>query len=113
MRFGKYNIPDDILWVAGIAVPLLGAALYHHFHADPTDIVTDVQVVPTAPSPTMTIAYNAGPPDTLTLSMAAALWTVQGQMIANATKLALAGLTRDRVRATVQQLQPQLALTQA
>ena len=111
MRFGKYNVPDDVLWVLGIAVPFVGAALYHHFHADPTDIVTDVQLGK-APQ-TLTIVYNAGPSDTITVPMAAPLWISQGQTVANATKLALAGITRDRVRTTVQQLQPSFMLTSA
>jgi hypothetical protein len=102
MKFGTVNVPDSWLWVAGITVPVVGAALYHHFHADPTDIVTDVQAGPAGP-PSMVIVYNGGPNDTIPIpSNLAALWSVQGQLAVNAAKAALVGITRDRVRTTVQ-----------
>lgn len=109
MRFGKYNVPDDVLWIAGITLPLVGAALWSHFRADPTDVVTDVQMG--APGTvSMTIVYNAGPTNTVTVPVTAAVWATEGANIVTAARLALMGFTRDRI-ASIPQIEPGYTIT--
>lgn len=91
MRFGSVNVPDSVLWIAGIVAPFACVAVYRHFRADPTDIVTDV--LPNAAQSGLRVLYNSGPEDTLPVPT----WG------AGPIKAALVGVTRDRVRATLQQ----------
>jgi hypothetical protein len=104
MKFGKYNVPDAWVWIAGITAPVLAAVVYNRFHADPTDIVTDVALSPLS-SPALIVSYNHGPADTVPIHTPASLWGLQGSLAATAAKAALAGITRDRVRVSLGQLQ--------
>jgi len=103
MKFGKIDVPDSVLWVAGFAIPLVGYVVYHHFKRDPTDIVTDVQIGAGA-SPALLVTYNLGPSDTIALAVDPSLWAIQGPAIAMSVKSLLAGATRDRVTASRAQL---------
>jgi len=93
MKFGKVDIPDSVLWVAGLVLPAFGIVVYRHFHADPTDIVTDVQ--PSADPSKLTIVYSSGPSDLIAIPL------LNNPAL---LKQALVGLTRDRIRTSLQGL---------